>query len=581
MLLFFALACDPAPTDTGDKSSTDTADTAVEVTDDRDGDGVPDASDCDPDNENVYPGHAEIPYNGRDDDCDGFDVTDYDNDGFDGDSLEGGTDCDDNSATVNPAAVEVCYNQIDDNCDGWEGGNDCDGDGYPLGSDCDDENPLAYPDAPETWYDAVDSDCAGNDDFDQDADGESSTDFGGTDCVDTDADVFAAQDESWNGVDDDCDGTTDHLSTQSYFGRVSGDSGAGEVGFGEAIAVVPDLDGDGRRDLWVGAPGSSEGAGRVWAIGTAEGIVSSDTDGLGYLWGAELTGLGTSVLGTTLDGRDRMAVGAPAAGTEAGAVYLIETTGFPGGGQSVVEASVQTTIAFGGAGGFLSERDGRLIVGCTNGATATNVAAWTTISAGTFGLDDAAFSVSHARDACVTNGMVGDLDGDGGDELLITALGRDSEPYTAVIWSNILSFGGQYSLEDMDSFDDPTAPSQLEAAGDIDGDGLGEALFAYELADASAVADGRIYVVGGSSFVVGADLLSSAISTVSGGTDNAGLRAGNVGDLDADGQPELLIGLPGLGLAGSIPLDVSASIDSVPVGAIVVKVAFLKLGPSE
>ena len=559
MLLVFALACDPAATDTGDKSPVDTNDTAPEVGNDRDGDGVPDDADCDPDNANVYPGHSEVPYNGRDDDCDGFDESDFDDDGYDGDSLEGGTDCDDNSATVHPGAVEICYNSIDDNCDGWEGGNDCDGDGYPLGSDCDEEDASAFPGAPDAWYDGIDSDCAGNDDFDQDVDGEQSAEYGGTDCTDTDEGVFAGQDESWNGIDDDCDGTIDILTTQRYFGKVSGDSGAGEETFGQAFAVVPDLDGDGRRDLWIGAPGSAELAGRVWAIGSGEGIVSSASEGLGYLWGAEATGMGTAVSATTVNGWDQLVVGAPAAGAPVGVAYLVETDGFLGGGLPVVEESVVSSVTFSGAGGFLGDRDGRLVVGCSSGAINTMVAAYTTVPGGSVGAEDAHFFTESQARLCLITEFLGDLDGDGGNELAIVSADGTGSAALALVQSSVVDLGGAYALADLDQYPAVGTPTHLASLDDMDGDGLSEALLSYSTADGAAVGDGRAYVVGGAAFVSGTDVLATATSTISGGTDAAGLRPGNVGDLDADGSQELLIGLPGLGQVGSIPLATLAT----------------------
>lgn len=59
----------------------------------------------------------EIPYNGRDEDCDGDDLVDVDADGFDA-AVVGGADCDDGDAAVHPDADETCGNLVDDDCDG-------------------------------------------------------------------------------------------------------------------------------------------------------------------------------------------------------------------------------------------------------------------------------------------------------------------------------------------------------------------------------------------------------------------------------------------------------------------------------
>jgi hypothetical protein len=109
-----------------------------------------------------------------------------------------GGDCDDSSPDVFPGALEIC-NGVDDDCDGQTdevlGGNpattgcefhfrDNDGDGYgdpataPLCT-CGDSGPTPY--------------TADNDD----------------DCDDNVATTYPGASEACNGVDDDCDGTTD------------------------------------------------------------------------------------------------------------------------------------------------------------------------------------------------------------------------------------------------------------------------------------------------------------------------------------------------------------------------------------
>ncbi len=61
-------------------------------------------------------GTTEVPYNGRDEDCDGEDLVDVDGDGWDA-AVVGGADCDDGDAAVHPDAEEVCDNLVDDDCD--------------------------------------------------------------------------------------------------------------------------------------------------------------------------------------------------------------------------------------------------------------------------------------------------------------------------------------------------------------------------------------------------------------------------------------------------------------------------------
>ena len=87
---------------------------------DQDGDGFSSCihGDCDDDDPLVYPGSPEIPYDGLDQDCDGWDLTDIDGDGHDGGLL--GDDCDDTRAWIHPGAAESCLDGVDADCDGVE-----------------------------------------------------------------------------------------------------------------------------------------------------------------------------------------------------------------------------------------------------------------------------------------------------------------------------------------------------------------------------------------------------------------------------------------------------------------------------
>jgi hypothetical protein len=86
------------------------------IPDDGDGDGFDPPEDCDDGDGAVYPGAAETPSAGRDQDCDGLDLVDVDEDGQPSDVVGGG-DCNDADAAAFAGAVETC-NLRDDDCDG-------------------------------------------------------------------------------------------------------------------------------------------------------------------------------------------------------------------------------------------------------------------------------------------------------------------------------------------------------------------------------------------------------------------------------------------------------------------------------
>ena len=133
-------------TDQNGASTTATV-TISEVDVDNDGFGV--TADCNDDDDTIYPGADEVPYDGIDQNCDDEDLVDVDGDGFASVNVPDGTDCNDDDDTIYPGADEVPYDGIDQNCDD-EDLVDVDGDGFasvnvPDGTDCDDDNPDIYP----------------------------------------------------------------------------------------------------------------------------------------------------------------------------------------------------------------------------------------------------------------------------------------------------------------------------------------------------------------------------------------------------------------------------------------------------
>lgn len=547
-VLTLLLAC---ATDTGGDTGKG-GDTGVELGPDTDGDGVPDSADCDPDNNNVFPGNFEIPYNGVDDDCDGVDVMDVDGDTYDGVS-GGGDDCDDSNPEINPGHVESCYDGLDNNCDGVEAAedadvNDCDGDGYDRSHDCLDDvenstfaNPAGlpaaavYPGAEDAWYDGTDADCEGNDDYDQDADGDPSADHTGTDCLDTNSRVNPGMDERWNDFDDDCDGVVDAMTPAETTMKSGGDSGANEEAFGATLAWMPDLDGDGRQDLAVGVPYTNEYAGLVYILPTEDGIVTPKREAIAGLSGTGGTGWGMTR--TSVTGADTLAVGSPWQ-EDGGAVhfYLPDAVG-----DGMHVASIEHEEA----GGRVADlADGTLLVGCASPATTLAITTWSTV-AGDQSFEDAAFSVRSEDHACADSAGIGDLDGDGLAEIIVSGFDADGDLKLSFAGSALRSLGGAVALTELDNFGGGGADTRYASLPDITGDGYDEAMISIPTQNALSTGDGRIWIINGPDWV--ASWSGAAMTTVSGGTSGAAIRPGTLGDPDDDGAIDLLIGTPGQG----------------------------------
>ncbi len=426
--------------------------------------------------------------------------------------------------------------------DGWGDGavarSDCwpaEGES-PVDGDCDTENAAIYPDAYEDCN-GLDDDCDGEIDEDDaqgatrwypDADGDGFGDEDapwsscaqptgytatGKDCDDADPAIHpGADDHPGDGVDDDCDGEDQTpLSGAPLDGLVALEDADARLSddeysdFGVAVSIAGDLDGDGLSDLAVGAPFDDydDELGSVYVFrGMPERHVRAlDAD-------ARLTGEDEADLaGVTVagpgdldgDGYDDLCVGASAedtGGTDAGAVYLVS-------GPVTTAGLAESTARLWGEG--------------------SNAYAG-------YGLSGA-----------------GDLNGDGLADLAIGASRHDGEGESLVyVLSGPVS--GEDSLRSADAallgHGVDSAGNALTAAGDVDGDGLGDLLIGGRYSDTAATNAGAAWLALGP--ISGTTLLDDADLTLLGEreSDLAGYAVAAGVDMDGDGLSDLAVGAP-------------------------------------
>ncbi len=502
LLAHLLAGCDSAEDDTHSEADVDTdvdADSDTGPRDHDDDDWTVAAGDCNDADPTIHPGAAEVWYDGVDQDCSGGSDYDADGDGYDSDA-HGGADCDDTEPTANPGRTEVCGDGIDNDCDG-------------------DDNEEGAPGC-RWFYQDLDRDgygtsgrclCEGEGDF---------TAWMTHDCDDTDPDVNPGEEEVCDdGIDNDCDGGPGPCGLDGEIELSTADAkflGVAESYAGSSI-VTGDVDGNGVEDVIIGAPGSSSDDEDTSAGATY--VVFGPTAG-----SLDLGDVDTRLVGENRGDRAGVSVAAGDVNGDGLDDILIGT------GREEVQAIIPAYLALGP------------IAGEVDLATA-----------------DATFVAEESYERSSWGGRwlaLGDVDGDGGDDVVIGVPYESTGGTEAgAVYVVLGSVTGEASLSEADAklVGEETYDNAgfSVAAGDLDGDGVEDVLVGARTGqDGSWDQPGAAYVVLGP--VMGELDLSTADVELEGEDpgDDAGYSVA-AEDMDGDGVDDVLVGARYEGTAGS------------------------------
>lgn len=375
------------------------------------------------------------------------------------------------------------------------------------------------------------------------------------DCEDRNANARPGMIEVCDdGADNDCDGTA---SPCGFYDASLSDADAvwtGEAGRNWAGTVVSgggDVDGDGFDDVLIGAPLGSFAwgyqAGGVWLVrGSSTPQPGSLLESLRWAGesAADYAGRGGAIVGDVdADGFADFVIvasGSDLAGDGGGAVFLVRGGEALTGGTTAnadwwfaaddVNYNVRGTAA---AAGDLDDDGFSDVLFAGYSATDYHPVAWVRWGDGTTTRLDG--PGRYGDDGFPAAG-VGDVDGDGGDDVLVGHSGYGDGGAAWLVRGGSVFAGGEVGDIATARYDGTTATADVgehvDGAGDVNGDGYADLLI--DSWGSTFIVLGR--ATPGSGSLVDADgILTARSGRMFGG-------AAGAGDLDEDGHADVLIG---------------------------------------
>ncbi len=328
--------------------------------------------------------------------------------------------------------------------------------------------------------------------------------------------------------------------------------------FGNAIANAGDVNNDGYDDVVIGAPGRSTGAfsdnGTAFVYSGLDGTVLYSLEGnqSGDDFGEAVSGAGD----VNSDGFDDFLIGAPDAVSRKGEAYC-----FSGATGTVIYTWTGTASNgdFGGSVAGGSDLNGDGVPDIVIAAREANLGGLSDQGAVYFysgnggglirTLNGYASNDFFGSDAA----MAGDLDGDGTDEVLVAAFGADPGGNSSA--GSVYAFSGATGTL-VQQWDGASAyiffGRSIDNAGDVDGDGVEDVIIGADAASPNAVPSaGSAYIYSGAT----AALLFQIDGD--GPYYYLGYAVSGAGDFNNDGYADVMAGayqayVTGLGDAGRV-----------------------------
>lgn len=337
--------------------------------------------------------------------------------------------------------------------------------------------------------------------------------------------------------------------------------------FGYAVAGAGDVDGDGFDDVVIGAfqdddTAANAGAAFLFYGGDAD-VDRSRTATLLASDGAALDAFGTAVAGIgdlDGDGYDDVAVGAPehdGAGAQGGAVYL-----FMGGGHGVtagrklLPGPPGSTSGASLAGGGDVDGDGLSDL-VTGGPDADGHGlAWVLGDGDGSELAELVGSEVGDGDQLGAAVAMGDLDGDGYADVVVGAPEHDALGANAgAVWAFAGGAGGPSSeggrrILAPDGVAADAFGTSVAVLPDVHGDGFDDLGVGASKRDAVVADQGAVYVLRGAAAGPSSDDAARIDCPDEIGSSQFGISLVGLGDLDGDGDGELLVGASGSSAEG-------------------------------